>query len=144
MSVNTIDVEIRSLFGFRSRLSRNVAFRSLFGRLSVVAMSDTVPEEIDTDASSSGSRKRKNGAEPEDEEGRYQKNVAKHFECDRCGRARTGSGPWRQVFITPSARQNWDKCSQCRKYANDEYAFTAWWCEQCYDAFVLFANRYDR
>ena len=93
-----------------------------------VAMSALVFEEIDyTSASSNGSRKRKNGAETKAEEGRYEKNVPNHFECDRCKSARTGSG-----------------LSKCKMYVNYEHEFTAWWCQQCYDAFKLFANRYDR
>ena len=107
-------------------------------------MSAPVFEEIDyTSASSNGRRKRKNDADP-DELGRYDQTRPNHPECKRCGNAKTNSGQWRQVVIKPLNRHNYDKCSMCRKYAYDEHEFAEWWCEECIDLFMLFANRYDR
>ena len=109
-----------------------------------VAMSAPVSEEIDyTSASSNGSRKRKQDAGP-DELGRYEQSRPNHPECKRCGNAKTNSGQWRQIVITPVERHNYEKCSMCWKYAYDEYEFAEWWCVKCIDLFMLFANRYDR
>ena len=102
------------------------------------AMSGTIPGT----ASSSGSLKRKIQAGDICEDSfRYQKSVATHYCCDRCGEPHNGDHEWHRMCMSaPLTRSNWERCSMCGKYAHDEHEFEAWWCGRCSAAFPCFAE----